>query len=813
MRLAKFLFFLALTLALIYFLDNRWVIGEQAIPPFGRILDPFHGFWNNIESHSEDSSVTLDLPGLKEEVTVVYDSLFIPHIFAKNESDLIYAQGYITARHRLWQMEFLTYAAAGRVSEFIESDAAFDYDRKQRRLGLGYGAEKAIAMMMEDPQTRMAITSYTAGVNDYIKTLSYRDYPLEYKLLHYKPEPWTPIKVAYMLKNLSQTLNIKDTDFEMTNALKLLGREMVELLYYESDHPAGAPIVDNPGSWKFTSTPLDSVPLALPSEYISLPATAEKKHGIGSNNWAVHGSKTATGAPLLCNDPHLTLSFPSIWFVVHLNAPGLNTMGATFPGVPLVVLGWNDSIAWGCTNAERDLVDWYKIRFRDKTNSEYFSDGQWKKSTRRVETFNVRGRGIVFDTVTYTHHGPVVYDESFHGDNEKSQFAFRWIAHDPSNELKAIYLYTHASNHSQFAEALTHWQAPAQNFVFASTQGDIAMQVQGKFPVRRRNEGKFVLDGTSTLTEWRAFIPQEQNVYYKNPERGFVSSANQFPVDATYPYYVHAWSYENFRNRRINEVLSKTEKARPEDMMSLQNDVYNLQAAESLPLMLSMLDMAALKSEASRIAETLTYWDYKNTKESLAASYYDAWWRNFVILIFDEFEQPNVAFDVPTDHAIIRIMKTRPDLPLFDRISTPEKETLPDLVRESFQRAVKEVNDWENVKQRSVQWGQFKDTQINHYLRLAPLGIHLNVGGDKGIVNAIGKTTGPSWRYIVSLEKRAVKVWAVYPGGQSGNPGSRYYDNLIRYWSDGKYYPMTFPSSSSALTKDAVLTTVLTPED
>lgn len=813
MRIAKFLISLSVTLALIYFLDNRWMINNQAIPPFGKILDPFHGFWANIESSSAEQSEELDLPGLKDRVTIVYDSLLIPHIFATSEADLFYAQGYVTAQHRLWQMEFMTHAAAGRVSEFIQSDAAFDYDRKQRRLGLGYGAEKALETMMQDEKSNMSITSYTAGVNDYIKTLSYRDYPLEYKLLHYAPEPWTPIKVGYMLKNLSQTLNLREVDVEMTNALKLLGRDMVELIYAENDRPAGDPIVDNTGNWNFKPVTLDSIPLTLPAEYIAQPEATDKTRGIGSNNWAVHGSRTATGAPLLCNDPHLTLTLPSIWFVVHLNAPGLNSMGATFPGVPLVVLGWNDSLAWGCTNAERDLADWYKIRFRDKNNTEYYSDGQWKKSTRRIETFNVRGKGVMYDTVTYTHHGPVVFDETFHGDNDRSHYAFRWIAHDGSNELGAIYRYNHARNHDEFMNALAYWQAPAQNFVFASVEGDIAMHVQGKFPVRRRHEGKFVLDGTTTQTEWQAFIPQEQNIFYKNPARGFVSSANQFPVDTTYPYYVHGQGYEGFRNRRINEVLSQLTKATHLDMMTLQNDEYNLLAAESLPLMLSMLDTASLERDPSRIADTLRNWGFINSRESIAASYYEAWWRHFVTLLFDEFQSPTLDFDIPGDQSIVRIIKTHPAFVLYDRLATPKKESLADLVNASFDMAIEEIKTWENEKHRRVQWSAYKDTQINHYLRLNPFSVHADVGGSRLSVNAISKTTGPSWRYIVSLEKPALKIWAVYPGGQSGNPGSRFYTNLIPYWAQGNYYPMAYGPTLDAIEKHAMLTTTFNPED
>ena len=183
------------------------------------------------------------------------------------------------------------------------------------------------------------------------------------------------------------------------------------------------------------------------------------------------------------------------------------------------------------------------------------------------------------------------------------------------------------------------------------------------------------------------------------------------------------------------------------------------------------------------------------------------------MLFFDEFQSPNLTFDIPSDHSIIRIIKTQPDLVLYDRIATPEKESLADLVLASFQMAVDEINQWEKENQRAVQWGAYKDTQINHYLRLDPLSAHVDVGGSRVSVNAISKTKGPSWRYIVSLEKPALKIWGIYPGGQSGNPGSRFYTSFIPYWAEGKYYPMAFGSTLQSIEKQAMFTTTLNSED
>lgn len=810
MQVIRFSVSLVITLVLIYLLNNNWNISNTPIPPLGKFLDPYHGFWQNIEEADEWSHDELDIPGLQAPVSVVYDSLLIPHIFASNENDLYLAQGYITAKHRLWQMEFQIHAASGRISEII-GEAALDYDRRQRRLGMIYGAEHAIESMMKDPKVENVLTQYTKGVNMYIESLDDADLPFEYKLLNYKPEPWTPLKMGLLLKNLSQTLNMGENDFEMTNALKLFGKEIVELLYFDLEKPTGDPIVDNPGGWKFAPVKLDTVPMALPDELISLPPITQRQKGIGSNNWAVSGKKSATGNPILCNDPHLNLTFPSIWYVVHLNCPGLNVMGASLAGAPGVIIGFNDSVAWAVTNAQRDLVDWYKIEYQNEERNAYKSDGNWKPTQKKIEKIIVRGKEPFFDTVTYTHHGPVVYDKSFHAENGKNGYAFRWLAHDGSQEVTTLYLLNRAQNYDDYSNALNYWSGPAQNFAFASVSGDIAMRIQGKFPVRRNGEGKYVLDGTSTHSEWQAFIPNEQNVMIRNPSRGFVSSANQFPADSTYPYYMRSDYYETYRNRRINKLLNENESITPQFMMRLQNDNYNLQAAESLPLMLSLLDKSSLTPDESQAVVTLTNWDFSNEVNSLPASYYEAWWNTLLAMLWDEMNDPEVALDYPQDFSTIHLMKTRPDFPLFDIRSTPGKEDLRAVVNLAFTQSVKTIEDWEKKNNKPAQWADYKDTYVQHLLRVAPLSKHVRVGGNSSIVNAAGPRSGPSWRMIVSLEKQGINAWGVYPAGQSGNPGSAFYDNMVDHWAEGKYFKLNFVKSADNLTGKNIGTTKLTP--
>ncbi len=795
-----------ITLTLLYSLDRGWNIG-QPIPPLARFLDPFHGFWQNAES-SGSQDLNVSIPGLTAEVTVLYDSAYIPHVFAKNDADLYLAQGYVTANDRLWQMEFQTHAAAGRISEILGA-VALDYDRRQRRLGMLFAAQNALIEMEKEPLSKMMVESYTAGINKYISSLSYEDYPFEYKLLGYDPEPWTNLKCALLLKNMAQTLNTGEKDLEMTNTLKLFGKETLDILYPDQE-PVGDPIVDNTGKWTFTPVSLDKTPLALPDQLISLKPFEKSPPDVGSNNWAVSGSKTATGSPILCNDPHLNLSLPSIWYIIHLNAPGVNTMGASLPGSPAVISGFNDSIAWGVTNAQRDLVDWYKIQFKDKSRSEYFSDSAWRPAKKVVEKFIVKNGAPFYDTVTYTHHGPVVFDDSFHKEREEADYAFRWIAHDPSEEIMTFYKLNRGKNYKDYSDALDHYASPAQNFVFACVDGDIAMRIQGKYPVRRKEEGKFILDGTKTSNEWQAFIPNEQNVMYRNPDRGFASSANQYPVDATYPYYVGGSSFEAYRNRRINQVLTDSKNVTPKDMMNLQNDNYNLKAAESLPLFLSHLDSSQFNETEKSAYTILKSWDLYNNIESLGASYYEAWWDALMPMIWDEMDSAHVEMRYPTTFNTIWLIKNKPDLSFFDQLATPEKETAREVLRKAFSVGVKNIEEWKSKNKKDPQWATFKDAVIGHLLRQEALSYHVVHGGNHDIVNAHSKTHGPSWRMVVSLEKDGIKAWGVYPGGQSGNPGSPFYNNMIEPWTKANYFKMQFVNSPDALSQSKYSTTQLT---
>lgn len=786
MKSAKFFFILFLTLAIFYVFNTK--LGS--IPPVGKFLDPAHGAWQN--EWSEDSRMDdIVIPGLSAPVNVHYDENLIPHVFAQNDEDLYRAQGYLTAMHRLWQMEFQTHAAAGRISELIGPDA-LNYDREQRRRGMGFGAEQSLEAMKESPEIMNYLEAYRDGVNGYIDGLEPGDYPVEYKLLDYAPEHWTLKKTALLLMYMTKMLAGGDSDLEYTNFLKKYGKERFDLLYPDF-FDVNDPIIPADTDWssfgdvQIPEVPFDSLPSSGVTETIHDPNPDN-----GSNNWAVAPSKSATGNAILANDPHLGLNLPSIWFAMQLATPEKNTFGVTLPGALGVAIGFNNDIAWGMTNATRDVADWYKIEFQDAAKSTYRYNGQWKPTTQRIEEIKVRGQETYRDTVYYTHHGPVTYDETFMGDNERAGYALKWIGHMGGSTQLTLLQLNEAKNYDDYVNALKHYVAPAQNFIFSSTSGDIAIWIQGLFPNKWKGQGKFLMDGSNPANDWQGFIPQEHNAHIKNPERGFVSSANQHPVDASYPYYVFNDGYETYRNRVINDFFRKKEKYGIQDFKDLQNNNYNLKASELIPFMLDTMDVSSLNDAEKEVLDEIRNWDFNNDIDKKGPVIWDIWYYHLTEMTYDELETDSLAYDRPFTYQTIHLYKNNPDDAFMDILETDEKETAPVLFVLSFKEAVKELSDWQK-ENGDYNWGAYKATHIGHLLQGLPAfsRFDLPIGGGRNIVNATTEDHGPSWRMIVEMSSPP-KAQAIYPGGQSGNPGSKFYDNFVDRWAAGEYLDILF---------------------
>jgi len=783
MKYIGFLVVLAITIALAVAVSRPF----GAIPPLAPLLDPNHGFWQNTLSEDDLAEDELELNNLSSEVTVIYDENLIPHVFANNEADLYRAQGYITAKHRLWQMEFQTMAAAGRISEIV-GPQAIDLDRMTRRKGLAYGAEKGMKFIQEnDPESFLLLEAYADGVNQYIDQMSDARLPVEYKILNYRPEHWTAFKSILLLKYMTDML-VGDRDLEYSNLRKILGEVMLNKLYPE--YPSGVePIIESGHKWDFKPlavTRPDSI--SYPDDQLVIDPLPQPEEGTGSNNWAVSGSKTKTGNPILANDPHLSLNLPSLWYAMQLTTPEHSVKGATLPGALGVISGLNENIAWGVTNATRDTRDWYKITFQDKLRKAYRYGEKWEQITFRIEEIKVKGEDVFLDTVVYTHYGPVVYDKSFNSKRQDVNFALKWNVHEGSNEQKTFILLNSAKNHEDYNIALDNYTAPAQNFVFASKGGDIAMRIQGKFPLKWKGQGKFFMDGADPRMEWQGYIPNEQNASTLNPTRGFVSSANQHPTDSTYPYYVFDNSYEFYRNRRLNRRLSEMSEITIEDMQELQFDDYYLHAAEALPVMLDLLGSEyESEADAKKYVSLLKEWDYYADPNQKAPTLFYIWWRKTYGEIWKELSKNVAPIVLPSYYQTVLFMKNEPSDPVFDLKNTGEMETAASHVREGFKEMLVDMKKWE-ADEGDFSWANYKKTTVQHLVpQFKSFSVeNVYTGGGSGILNATSQRSGASWRMVVELGTE-VKAFGIYPGGQSGNPGSKYYSNFIQKWANGEY--------------------------
>ena len=791
-----------------YFLNFR----QGKLPPLGKFCNPFFGFWQNNNS----TDVLPDIirsKNIQDSVVVHWDERHVPHVFALNAHDLYFTQGFITARDRLWQMEFQVAAIAGRLAAIVGGDL-LDQDLFFRRCGIIYAAENALKEILTDPETRLIIEAYTDGVNDFIQTINSRNLPLEYKLLDYHPEPWTFLKSALLSEFMAWNLTAFDiSELILTRARAVFGQDVVDELYPVVP-PFTDPIIPRQVPWPFrsVSTPekptTDFVPMV--DGLIELTAASWPR---GSNNWAIAPRKTATGYPILCNDFHLPLYLPCMWYEIQLVTPDMNVYGVSLPGAPLVMVGFNEYVAWGATNAMTDVIDWYEIEFKNEIKSAYLHDSMWLPTRKRIEEIKVRNRKVIIDTVVYTHHGPVVYnwEETPFSEVIPKGSAMRWVGHDPSNELKVFLKLNRARNCEECREAITHYDCPGLNFAFACIDGDIALWHTGKFPIRWPGQGRYINDGRNSAYDWHAWIPREHLPHVLNPIRGFVSSANQYPVDARYPYYLGGsyWSFD--RGTRINERLSGMRNITPDSMVVLQNDVIDMLAGKILPFLLANLDDRKLMLQERINYEELRSWDYDFRVDLIAPTIFTYWWKEISDMIWmDEMHTVDGNFPLPRSDVTISLMLNRPNSKYFDASDTPGREQLKDIIVKSFHSASNKLFEDFGSYGDSWRWGKARKTDIEHLAQIRGLGrMGLTKAGSGYTINVNHSTLlGRTWRMVIALGSE-IEGWGIYPGGQSGNPGSKFYDNFIDDWLSDKVYEFLYLKSADTKNKRLIARTIL----
>ena len=804
MKLVKFIIALVFTVGLVYLMNNPINTGNTPVPAVGKLFNPFSGFWQNAERVGDYHSEQLNFSQLSAPVKVVYDNRMVPHIFAQNNDDATFVQGYITAQHRLWQMDISTRATSGRLAEILGPNL-IKRDKIQRRKGLVFAAYNALKAWKKNPVAQKNMEAYTAGVNAWIIQLTPKDYPIEFKLMDYTPEPWTELKTAIFVKSMAESLCSRENDLESTNALNVFGRETFDFLYPEYN-PKQDPIIPTGTEWKFDPIQVETKAEEKPIMIGAIPNRPFEKPDPfwGSNNWAVAGSKTASGNPILCSDPHLMLNLPSIWYEMQIHLPKSNAYGVSLPGIPGIIIGFNEDIAWGQTNVGHDVMDWYKIKWANEKKDTYLLDGKEVEVEWRHEKIGVKGAADIIDTVKYTKWGPIVHDDA---ENAYQDMALRWLAHDEPNPEESIMFFhlNQAKNYQDFSKALTSYVSPAQNFVFAAKNGDIAIKVNGRLPIKRKEQGRFVQDGSSSNNAWSGYIPMDQIPQMKNPARGFVASANQNSTAPDYPYYYNG-GFEDYRGRILNRKLAAMNNITAKDMMKLQNDTYSLKAEEVLPLLLKQLDESNLADKESGMLKILKDWDYRYDKNKVAPILFDIWYSAFYKATWDEIYalDKKQAMLFPETWRTIALLHDDPNNIFFDDKNTAEVETAQAIARSSFNTMITKVEEW-TAKGNKLEWANYKKTKIGHLGQIPAFSSDLVLSGGSGnALNAIRRSSGPSWRMVVELGDK-VTAHGIYPGGQSGNPGSPFYDNMIDDWANGKYNKLIFVKSVSELADQTLL--------
>ncbi len=804
MRILPFLVSATVTAGLVFTLNIQLKLGATKAPRLGYFLSPQHGFWKNAEKVNTNFDASILANDLKGDVDVYMDDRLVPHIYADHDEDAYYVQGYLHAKYRFWQMDFQTRVAAGRLSEVAGADK-LSIDRFFRRLGMVYGAEKTETYINENnPVMKATVDAYTAGVNAYLDQMAPEDMPFEYKLMNFEPEKWTPKKTYLFLMFMSYDLTGRSAsaDLQLTNTRDYLGYDLFDKLYTNQQDSLD-PIIPKGTAYAEPSI-IPVKPATSDVAYLKKVANVDIAKVVetpeapdpnnGSNNWAVSGTMTKSGRPIVCSDPHLGLNLPSLWYEVQITTPTHSTYGASFPGSPAVIIGFNDSLAWGVTNAGRDVLDYYELKFKDTTQNEYWYNGAWKAVTKRVEVIKVKDSADVVENISMSHWGPVMFDAAYQNSQSKGRtLAVKWTAHNPSTGVETFYQLNRAKNIDDYSKAIQLWKCPGQNFVVATKSGDIAIKQQGDFVARWDRQGDFIMPGEDSSYDWQGIIPFEENPMIKNPERGFVSSANQKSTDASYPYYLGtASSFPLYRGISVNKQLSTMSQVTAQDMQALQTNNYNVFAEQARPALMKFIEMNRLSKDAQRMVQTMTQWNLYNHPSEKGITIFKLIWDSVESAVWsDELAGSVIPLTKPEAFVLLEQMNRDTNFSVADDVRTKDKvESLKDQVIVGIEKATLKCLELE--KENKLSWEAYKATRVLHLTKIPALSrLNLPIGGGVNIINATGENHGPSWRMVVHLTDE-IEAYGLYPGGQSGNPGSPYYDSFVDYWAAGKYYRLLF---------------------
>lgn len=755
----------------------------------------------------------LTVSGLNGEVTVYRDERGMPHIYAEDEHDLYFATGYIMAQERLWQMDLIRRATKGELAEMFGDDY-IQTDLFLRSLDMT--TKSKMVLSNQPAEITLCLQAFADGVNSYIGKAG-RKLPPEFRILSYRPDEWKLEDIANIIGYMGWDLAAGNltTDIFIYRLTEKIGAEKVSQLI---------PDWGVESSSVFPDFRLEDDILSEARAFISSLDQLEALgiHSFsGSNNWAVSGSRSATGMPLFSNDMHLGLSSPGIWMQMHQVVPGkLNVTGVMVPGEPFVVAGHNDNIAWGLTNLMVDDVDLFREEINPENEDQYFFNGEWRNMLVRKEI--IRSKTGRTDTLLlkFTHRGPVI---SGLQNVENAVLTMRWSGYDPSDELRAVYSINRAGNWEDFRRGVEHFSSISQNFAYADREGNIGIVTGGGIPVRK-GYGSMIRPGQTDEFDWKGYVAPAQLPYSFNPETGYVSSANNRTVSDEYPYYISFRFYVPYRIDRIREMIGEKEKHDVDDFRRMLTDQHSAYARLLTPFILRVSDRKPeLNAVENQMLDIMTDWDYDMSADQVSPTVFEFFSASFAKnLLGDELGE--LYDQLPgsiKDYYIYRILKNGPD-EWVDDIRTPETESLDDIIFRSFRDAAGNISESRGNNVSEWKWGEIHRITLEHpigSIRIMDRIFGLNsetypAGGSDHTVcpytygEGFRVTNGASERHIYNLADWD-ESWTVIPTGVSGIPASEFYLSQTKTYVEGGFYRDLF--SEDAVRKAAKYVLKLKP--
>jgi penicillin amidase len=740
------------------------------------------------------------LRGLEAEVEVLRDRSGVPHMYAGNLRDLFFAVGYAQAQDRLWQMEFNRRVSSGTLAEVV-GEEALEYDRLTRRIGFRRVSE---ADWPEAEATEKAVLeAFSAGVNAYLET---GHLPIEFGILRYRPQRWHPVDTITFARFMAWMLAGNwDAELLRSWTVERFGAEVMAEL--EPRYPVGKPLIVPPGTAAKGAGPSLEEDYGAAADLLGALAAPGT-----SNSWAVNGKKSATGKPMLANDPHLPLQMPSLFWQLHVDSPELKAAGACLPATPFVLIGHNDRIAWGLTAAIVDGDDLYVERVNPDNPSQYFYEGQWVDGEAVREEIRVRGRRKpVVEEVLVTRHGPVI-GPAIRG--EARTLALRSVVPEPAHQIQGMTMLMGARNWEEFRDALRLWPAPSQNFVYADVEGNIGYQLGGLVPVRAKGHGVLPVPGWTGEYEWTGWVPFDELPSALNPPTNWVATANNKIVDDDYPHFLSALWADSPRQERIVQMLEEKERLSIEDFRRMQGDLLSLPARELAP---RMLELEAEDEWSKRALTFVRAWDQTVAADSVGACVFEVFYTHLLRKVLEEKLgswsdfymgrgihplRPHGMFFLVSASWLLSRMKERKKWFAGRGWNEAMQEALTSAVRELRQLLGDDVSQW--------QWGRLHRQAFRHPLGQARALSRLfnrgpvPVGGDPNTVwqasympyYGYEVTDGTAcYRQIIDMGNFDNSL-AVIPSGQSGHPGSRHYSDMIGLWARVEYHAMLWERAS-----------------